>query len=49
MTQEFGIADATAHKILRSLREAGLTCTEPGLGSFVAQNAPASTLTSESE
>jgi DNA-binding transcriptional regulator YhcF (GntR family) len=43
LTEEFGIADATAHKVPRSLRESGLTCAEPGLGSFVAQNAPAST------
>ncbi|MBD9724982.1 MULTISPECIES: winged helix-turn-helix domain-containing protein [Streptomyces] len=41
ITEEFGVANATAHKVLRSLREAGLTYTEPGLGSFVAQNPPA--------
>jgi len=37
LTAEFGIADATAHKVLRALREEGPTCTEPGLGSFVAE------------
>lgn len=37
LTAEFGIANATAHKVLRALREEGLTYTEPGLGSFVAK------------
>ncbi|MFI8948179.1 GntR family transcriptional regulator [Streptomyces sp. NPDC053750] len=37
LTAEFGIANATAHKVLRALREEGLTYTEPGLGSFVAE------------
>ncbi|MFC8143786.1 GntR family transcriptional regulator [Streptomyces paradoxus] len=37
LTSEFGIANATAHKVLRALREEGLTYTEPGLGSFVAE------------
>lgn len=37
LTSEFGIANATAHKVLRALREEGLTYTEPGLGSFVSQ------------
>lgn len=32
---EFGVATATAQKAMRALREAGLTRTEPGLGSFV--------------
>ena len=32
---EFGIAGATAQKVLRALRDEGLTYTEPGLGSFV--------------
>ncbi|PNG18061.1 hypothetical protein C1J00_33105 [Streptomyces cahuitamycinicus] len=36
-TSEFGVANATAHKVLRALREEGLTYTEPGLGSFVAE------------
>ncbi|MFJ1972793.1 GntR family transcriptional regulator [Streptomyces sp. NPDC087903] len=36
LTGEFGVANATAHKVLRALREEGLTYTEPGLGSFVA-------------
>ncbi|WP_317453978.1 winged helix-turn-helix domain-containing protein [Streptomyces sp. TRM68416] len=37
LTAEFGIANATAYKVLRALREEGLTYTEPGLGSFVAK------------
>jgi GntR family transcriptional regulator len=37
LTSEFGVANATAHKVLRALREEGLTYTEPGLGSFVAE------------
>ncbi|WAU78794.1 winged helix-turn-helix domain-containing protein [Streptomyces sp. Qhu-G9] len=37
LTEEFGIANATGHKVLRALREEGLTYTEPGLGSFVAR------------
>ena len=36
LTEEFGIANATAHKVLQALRTEGLTYTEPGLGSFVA-------------
>lgn len=35
LTNEFGIANATAHKVLKSLRQKGLTKTEPGMGSFV--------------
>ncbi|MFD1659995.1 GntR family transcriptional regulator [Streptomyces caeni] len=34
---EFGIATATGQKVHRALREEGLIYTEPGLGSFVAQ------------
>lgn len=34
---EFGIAGATAQKVLRQLRDEGLTYTESGLGSFVAR------------
>lgn len=34
---EFGVAAATAQKVLSRLREAGLIYTEPGLGSFVAK------------
>ncbi|MET8399564.1 GntR family transcriptional regulator [Streptomyces sp900116325] len=34
---EFGIATATAQKVLRALRAEGLTYTVPGLGSFVAE------------
>ncbi|MFJ2004838.1 GntR family transcriptional regulator [Streptomyces chartreusis] len=37
LTHEFGIAGATAQKVHRQLREDGLIYTEPGLGSFVAQ------------
>ncbi|MFE9934550.1 GntR family transcriptional regulator [Streptomyces sp. NPDC005533] len=37
LTEEFGIAAATAQKALRALREEGLTYTEPGLGSFVEE------------
>jgi len=37
LASEFGIANATAHKVLRALREEGMTYTEPGLGPFVAQ------------
>ncbi|UIX33141.1 GntR family transcriptional regulator [Streptomyces sp. GQFP] len=36
ITAEFGIAGATAQKVLQGLRREGLTYTEPGLGSFVA-------------
>ncbi|MGY1580987.1 GntR family transcriptional regulator [Streptomyces sp. MN13] len=41
---EFGIATATAQKVLQNLRKEGLIYTEPGLGSFVAQR-PAETST----
>lgn len=34
---EFGIATATAQKVLAGLRKEGLIYTEPGLGSFVAE------------
>ncbi|MGI5469931.1 GntR family transcriptional regulator [Streptomyces sp. CA-132043] len=40
LQQEFGIATATSHKVLRGLREEGLTYTEPGLGSFVVKQLP---------
>jgi GntR family transcriptional regulator len=33
---EFGIANVTAQKVLRQLREDGLIYTEVGMGSFVA-------------
>lgn len=36
LATEFGIAQATAQKVHRGLREEGLIYTEPGLGSFVA-------------
>lgn len=36
LTEEFGIAAMTAHKVHRGLREEGLIYTEPGLGSFVS-------------
>jgi GntR family transcriptional regulator len=35
VAEEFGIAQATAQKVLRALRDEGLTYTEPGLGSSV--------------
>ncbi|WP_308440247.1 winged helix-turn-helix domain-containing protein [Streptomyces mashuensis] len=38
LAEEFQIATMTAYKVLRALREEGLTYTEPGLGSFVAKN-----------
>jgi GntR family transcriptional regulator len=37
LTAEFGIAQATAQKVHQGLRDEGLIYTEPGLGSFVAQ------------
>lgn len=37
ITAEFGIAGATAQKVLQGLRREGLTYTEPGLGSFVTE------------
>lgn len=37
LTTEFGIAQATAQKVLRALREEGRIYTEPGLGSFVTE------------
>lgn len=36
MHAEYGIANVTAQKVIRQLREDGLIHTEPGLGSFVA-------------
>lgn len=36
---EFGIANATAQKVIRQLRLAGLIRTEPGIGSKVADPA----------
>jgi DNA-binding GntR family transcriptional regulator len=38
---EFGIANVTAQKVLRQLREDKMIYTEPGMGSFVADQAPA--------
>lgn len=35
VAEEFGIANATAQKVLRALKDEGLTYTEPGLGSSV--------------
>lgn len=32
---EFGIANMTAQKVVRALREEGLIRTEPGMGSYV--------------
>ena len=37
LTAEFGIANATAQKVLLNLRKEGLIYTEPGLGSFVTR------------
>lgn len=34
---EFGIANVTAQKVLKALREDGLIYTEVGMGSFVAE------------
>lgn len=39
--EEFEIANVTAQKVLRALREEGLIRTEPGMGSFVADQPPA--------
>ncbi|MGW7084852.1 GntR family transcriptional regulator [Streptomyces sp. NPDC054871] len=36
ITAEFGIANATAQKVLKGLRREGLVHMEPGLGSFVS-------------
>ncbi|MGP3750827.1 GntR family transcriptional regulator [Streptomyces sp. IBSNAI001] len=36
LTEEFGIAAVTAHKVLRALREEGAIRTEIGMGSYVA-------------
>lgn len=38
--EEFGIANVTAQKVLRSLREEGFIRTESGMGSFVADEPP---------
>ncbi|MGW1077009.1 winged helix-turn-helix domain-containing protein [Streptomyces sp. NPDC002537] len=40
LTEEFGIASMTAHKVHRALRAEGLIYTEPGLGSFVSKELP---------
>lgn len=37
---EFGIANVTAQKVLKQLREDGLIYTEVGMGSFVADPPP---------
>jgi GntR family transcriptional regulator len=37
---EFGIANVTAQKVLRQLREDGLVYTEVGMGSFVTDQPP---------
>lgn len=36
LVEEFGVANVTAQKVLRQLREDGLIYTELGMGSFVA-------------
>ncbi|PJE97020.1 GntR family transcriptional regulator [Streptomyces carminius] len=46
LQSEFGIAQATAQKVLSRLRDEGATYTVPGLGSFVAEQPTAG---SESE
>lgn len=35
LVNEFGIANVTAQKVLRALRDEGLIRTETGMGSFV--------------
>ncbi|MBE1558252.1 winged helix-turn-helix domain-containing protein [Nonomuraea africana] len=35
LTNTYGIANATAQKVMTQLRQDGLTYTEPGLGTFV--------------
>lgn len=35
LTNEYGIANATAQKVMRALREDGLTDTFSGMGTFV--------------
>ncbi|MCW2882202.1 MAG: GntR family transcriptional regulator [Sphaerisporangium sp.] len=37
IVEEFGIANATAQKVMRALRADGLIHTEPGMGSFVTE------------
>jgi len=37
---EFGIANVTAQKVLRQLRDDGLIYTELGMGSFVTEEPP---------
>jgi len=41
LLEEFGIATSTGQKVHRALRTEGLIYTEPGMGSFVAEPAPA--------
>ncbi|MFD9075339.1 GntR family transcriptional regulator [Streptomyces lasiicapitis] len=40
LTNEFGIANVTAQKVLRQLRADGLVYTEIGMGSFVVDELP---------
>ncbi|MFI1485818.1 GntR family transcriptional regulator [Streptomyces sp. NPDC020747] len=40
LTEEFGIANVTAQKVLRRLREDGLVYTVNGMGSFVTDPLP---------
>ncbi|MEV7250285.1 winged helix-turn-helix domain-containing protein [Streptomyces cyaneofuscatus] len=40
LTEEFGIALATAQKVMRALREEGLIRTEIGMGSYVTGRPP---------
>ncbi|MGW3674669.1 GntR family transcriptional regulator [Streptomyces sp. NPDC005166] len=39
LQNEFGVANATAQKVYRRLREDGLIRTEPGMGSYVKRPA----------
>lgn len=39
LVDEYGIAQATAQKVLSNLRDEGLIYTSPGLGSFVSDPA----------
>ncbi|MFG3495838.1 GntR family transcriptional regulator [Streptomyces sp. NPDC047928] len=41
LEQEYGVARMTVRKATAALREEGLIITTPGMGSFVAEQAPA--------
>nr|WP_202546563.1 winged helix-turn-helix domain-containing protein [Streptomyces sp. SID2119] len=40
LTEEFGVAIATAQKVMRALRDEGLIRTEVGMGSYVTGRPP---------